>query len=209
MTTQTMPPPPPSSGTRAAHGSTHAAAPLPAAKSPAGTGPTPLVAQLVALVLLALGVAAVQHLLVLLGAISGASWLDETARAADGLEGSSTLVLVAAVVALVLGVLLLLVALKPRPRRTLALKAGSGVHLRRADLRRVVQAAVDDVDGVSSTDVRVRRRSVSVVARSITAPDRDADVESTLRSRAETVCDVVATSPRVRVTVRREKGEDR
>jgi hypothetical protein len=207
MTTQTMPPPP--SGTRTAQDTTPAVAPLPAAKSPAGTGPTPLVAQLVALALLALGVAAVQHLLVRLGTVSGSSWLDETTRAADGLQGSSPLVLVAAVVALVLGVVLLLLALKPRPRRMLALQAESGVHLRRADLRRVVQAAVDDVDGVSSTDVTVRRRTVSVVAHSVAAPDRDAAIESTLRSRAEAVCATVVTPPRVEVTVRHEKGEDR
>jgi hypothetical protein len=91
----------------------------------------------------------------------------------------------------------------------LALQAESGVHLRRADLRRVVQAAVDDVDGVSSTDVTVRRRTVSVVAHSVAAPDRDAAIESTLRSRAEAVCATVVTPPRVEVTVRHEKGEDR
>lgn len=180
--------------------------PLPAAKSPAGTGATPLVAQLVALALVALGVVAVQHLLVQLGAVSGGSWLESTVDAGDGLEGSSPVVLAASIVAIVLGVLLVPVALKPRPRRTLALQASSGVHLRRKDLERVVGAALEGTDGITDADVSVGRRRVKVVAHSVATADRDAALESTVREQVEKVCSAVDPAPRVDVTLRHEKS---
>lgn len=180
--------------------------PLPAAKSPAGTGATPLVAQLLSLALVALGVVAVQHLLVQLGAISGGSWLETTVQAADGVAGDSPVVLGVAIAALVVGVLLLPVALKPRPRRTLALTASSGVHLRRKDLQRVVEAAIDGTDGVTDADVSVGRRRVKVVARSVATTERDTALESTVREQVEKVCAAVDRSPRVTVTIRHEKG---
>lgn len=185
---------------------TQHAAPLPAAKSPAGTGATPLVAQLLALALVALGVVAVQHLLVQLGAVSGDSWLDSVVQSADGVAGDSPAVLAAAIAALVVGVLLLPIALKPRPRRTLALTADSGVHLRRKDLTRVVEAAIDGTDGITDADVSVGRRRVKVVARSVATADRDAALESTVREQVEKVCAAVDRSPRVTVTIRHEKG---
>lgn len=180
--------------------------PLPAAKSPAGTGATPLVAQLLSLALVPLGVVAVQHLLVQLGAISGGSWLETTVQAADGVAGDSPVVLGAAIAALVVGVLLLPVALKPRPRRTLALTASSGVHLRRKDLQRVVEAAIDGTDGVTDADVSVGRRRVKVVARSVATSERDTALESTVREQVEKVCAAVDRSPRVTVAIRHEKG---
>lgn len=192
--------------TTARDATTQHAAPLPAAKSPAGTGATPLVAQLLALALVALGVVAVQHLLVQLGAVSGDSWLDTVVQAADGVAGDSPAVLAAAIVALVVGVLLLPIALKPRPRRTLALTADSGVHLRRKDLTRVVEAAIDGTDGVTDADVSVGRRKVKVVARSVATTDRDAALESTVREQVEKVCAAVDPSPRVDVTIRHEKS---
>ena len=182
--------------TTARNATTQHAAPLPAAKSPAGTGATPLVA---------LGVVAVQHLLVQLGAVSGDSWLDTVVQAADGVAGDSPAVLAAAIVALAVGVLLP-IALKPRPRRTLALTADSGVHLRRKDLARVVEAAIDGTDGVTDADVSVGRRKVKVVARSVATTDRDAALESTVREQVEKVCAAVDQSPRVDVTIRHEKS---
>jgi hypothetical protein len=180
--------------------------PLPAAKSPAGTGASPLVAQLIALALVSLGVVAVQHLLVQLGTVSGDSWAAGVVTAADGLDGRTPAVLAASVVALVVAVLLLPVALKPRPRRMLALRASSGVHLRRQDLKRLLEAAIDGTDGVSGTDVAVGRRRVKVVARSVASTDRDAELEAAVRTHAERVCSVVDPTPRVDVTVRPEKG---
>ncbi|MCO7239685.1 MULTISPECIES: DUF6286 domain-containing protein [unclassified Aeromicrobium] len=192
MTSETTP----STGTR----------PLAAAKSPAGTGASPLVAQLIALALVGLAVVAVQHLLVQLGSVSGSSWLLTVVDAADGIDGRTSAVLAAAVVALVVAVLLLPVALKPRPRRTLALRASSGVHLRRQDLVRVVRAAIDGTDGVTEADVSVRRRRVKVVARSVATADRESELEGAVRARAERVCSAVDPTPRVDVTIRPEKG---
>lgn len=200
MTTEISPP---SGSTETSCDVTH---PLPAAKSPAGTGASPLVAQLIALAFVALGVVAVQHLLALLGAIRGRSWVESAVTAADGLDGRTPAVLATSVVALVLAVLLLPVALKPRPRRTLALRAASGVHLRRQDLKRVVEAAVDGTDVVSGVDVSVGRKRVKVVARSVAATDRDAELDAAVRGRAERVCSAVDPTPRVDVTVRPEKG---
>lgn len=185
---------------------TAGARPVPAAKSPAGTGASPLVAQLLALALVGLAVVAVQHLLVQLGSVSGSSWLLTVVDAADGVEGRTPAVLGAAVVALVAAVLLLPVALKPRPRRTLALRAGSGVHLRRQDLVRVVRAAIDGTDGVTDADVTVGRRRVKVTARSVATSERERELEQAVRDRVERVCSAVDPTPRVDVSIRPEKG---
>ncbi|RYI99195.1 MAG: hypothetical protein EON52_26450, partial [Actinomycetales bacterium] len=150
-----------------------ASGPLRAGKAPVGTGASPLVAQLFALALIALAAVAVQHLLVLTGTASGTSWLASTVESADGIAGDSPVVLIVGIVAAVLGILLLPIALKPRPRKGIALATTTGAHLRRQDLRRIVESAVEGTDAVTDVDVTVTRRRIRVTATSVATKDRD------------------------------------
>ena len=70
---------------------------LRAAKPPVGVGASPLVAQLIAIALVALGAVGVQALLSQTGAIGQAPWTTTALEAVDGTGSDSPVVLVVAV----------------------------------------------------------------------------------------------------------------
>ncbi|RYB94564.1 hypothetical protein EUA93_09550 [Nocardioides oleivorans] len=177
---------------------------LQAAKAPVGTGASPLFAQLVALGLVCLGVVGVQALLVTLDLATGPSWIDAVVDAADGVAGRSVPVLVGGVVAVVLGVLLLPVVVRRRPRKGLALRASTGVHLRRRDLARVITSSLEGTTSVTDCSVKAKRRTVRVVATSVANPDQNAVIESEIGTRADAVLSSLERAPRLRVTVRND-----
>lgn len=185
---------------------THDAAsgPLRAGKAPVGTGASPLVAQLFALALIALAAVAVQHLLVQTGTASGTSWLASTVESTDGIAGDSPIVLVVGIVAVVLGLLLLPIALKPRPRKGIPLATTTGAHLRRRDLRRIVESAVEGTDAVTDVDVTVTRRRIRVTATSVATKDRDPETKAAIEERLTSVSDALERRPVVTTTVRHE-----
>jgi len=178
--------------------------PLRASKPPVGTGASPLVAQLVALALICLGAVAVQHLLVETGAVTGTSWLQTTLDAADGVDGRTPAVLTTAIALIALGLVLLGVALKPRPRKGIPLATTTGAHLRRRDLRRLAEATVENVDGVTGVDVAVTRRRVRVVATSVARPDTDDATRAAIGAQLGSVLDALEHTPRLTVSVRRD-----
>jgi hypothetical protein len=177
---------------------------LRAAKAPVGTGASPLFAQLVALGCISAGVVGVQALLVSLDVASGRSWISSVVDSGDGIDGSSVQVVVAGVVAVVLGVLLLPVVVSRRPRTGLALDANTGVYLRRRDLGRVLEAALDGTASIARVSVRARRRTVLVVATSVDTPDRNAGIETDIGTRVDPVLAALEHSPRLRVGLRNE-----
>ncbi len=172
-----------------------------AAKEPVGTGSAPLFAQLIGLALIGIGVVAVQHLLAAQGAISGSSWLTSVVDAVDGVQGSSPAVLTIGIVAVVLGVLLLPVVFKPRPRTSLTLTASTGVHLTPKDTARIVSAALDDADSITAVKVLATRRKVRVKATTVAPKDRAAEVSSDLRQSAESVLAAFAKPPRLSISL--------
>ncbi|MGJ9423070.1 DUF6286 domain-containing protein [Aeromicrobium sp. CF3.5] len=172
-----------------------------AAKEPVGTGSAPLFAQLIALLLIGVGVVAVQHLLVTQGAISGASWLGSVVDAADGVQGSSPAVLTVGIVAVVLGVLLLPVVFKPRPRTSLTLAASTGVHLTPKDVARIVASAVDDADSITDVSVTATRRKVRVRATTVAPKNRASEVSSDLRQKTEPLLATFSKPPRLAISL--------
>ncbi|GAA1749714.1 DUF6286 domain-containing protein [Aeromicrobium alkaliterrae] len=178
--------------------------PLRAAKAPVGTGASPLVAQLFALALICLGAVAVQHLLVLTNAITGTSWLVSALESTDGLRGDSPAVLAVGIALAAVGLLLLPIALKPRPRKGIPLATATGAHLRRQDLRRIVESAVEGTDAVTDVDVNVTRRRIKVVATSVATADRDAETKAEIDQRLTSVRDALERQPAVTITVRHD-----
>ena len=181
-----------------------ASGPLRAGKAPVGTGASPLVAQLFALALIGLAAVAVQHLLVLQGAASGPSWLASAVESTDGVSGDSPLVLTVGIVAVALGLLLLPVALKPRPRTGIPLATTTGAHLRRQDLRRIVLSAVEGTDAVTDVVAKVTRRRIRVTATSVATKDRDAETTAAIDERLTSVADALERRPAISITVRHD-----
>lgn len=174
------------------------------AKAPVGAGSAPLVAQLIALALVALGVVGVQEALVRTGAISSSSWTSAVVPALDGIRYDDPVVLVVAVVLALVGLLVLPMALLRRPRKAVALEAGTGVYLRTRDLARVAGAAVEGADAVTDVHVKAGRRTLKVRATTVAARDRNDEITADLRDRLASSLGALERTPRVKVSVRNE-----
>lgn len=177
------------------------AAALSPAKPAVGNGSVPFVAQLLALLLVVLGVVVGQHALVRWGWVSGGSWTDSVVSYLDGVQHGSVWVLVIGVVAIVLGVVLLLTALRRRPRRGLQVAARTGVDLRAHDLSRMAEALLGGAGAVTDARVRATRRKVRVRATSGATDDLRAEVADDVRERLEPLLGGLARRPRLKVTV--------
>ncbi len=176
--------------------------PMGAARAPVGTGAVQVVGIVLAVLLTALGVAAVRDTLLAAGLVDGSPWLLDAAGRLDGLRPAGW--------ALALGVLLVLVggwlvlaALRPRPRTGLALRADTGVFLRPSGVSRLASAAAEDVDGVLDSSASTRRRSVSVT---ITTTG-DGNTTDAVREAVTTRLAHLDPTPTVRVRAR--TGADR
>jgi hypothetical protein len=88
----------------------------------------------------------------------------------DGLDGSTAeWWMVPAGVALALvGLWLLVTALRPRSRKTVPATASTGVFLHTRDIARLASDAAGEVDGVLSAASTASRRAVTVTVRSTT-----------------------------------------
>lgn len=155
--------------------------PMEAAKQPIGVGPAPLVGLLVAVLIVAVGVVGVQHALYATDLV-GTSWLDETIEGVDGLR-SALWVLLLGVALIVVGLWLLLGALRPRPKKAVALRAETGVFLRPRDLERLAGAAATDVPGVLDAGASATRRKVTVKVEGTGDQEVAANVTTAVRER--------------------------
>lgn len=100
-----------------------------------------------------------------------------------------------------LGLWLLITALRPRPRTAVALQAETGVFLRPKDLATLARCAAEEVDGVidvtaKATTSRVRVRVTATRAQAVQEPVRAA-VTSRLAA--------LANAPRIDLTVKNER----
>ncbi|WP_187279710.1 DUF6286 domain-containing protein [Quadrisphaera setariae] len=141
-------------------------APLRAAAARTGAGPIGWVGPLLALLLALIGLVLLRDGVFAPRGGTGwpggqQSWLTSATTPVDGLTRAPWVV--AAGVALVLlGLALLVVALRRRTRRVLALAGCSGAHLLPADVARRARAAAEDVDGVLDASASATRRTVVV-----------------------------------------------
>ena len=175
--------------------------PLPAAKTPVGPGAVTVVALMLALLVVAVGVLGVHDALVAAGAASGTPWIDAVVKTFNKLTPAVWLAPVGTALVL-LGLWMLLTALRPRPRTAIALNAKTGVFLRPRDVAKLARNAAQDVDGVTSAKVTVGRRKVAVAARATTTDG----VEQKITQAVTTGLQALAKTPTVRVTVKTERG---
>lgn len=185
------------------HGSDAKPAPLSAAKTPVGVGAAARVGVVVAVLVLALGALGIVEALLGAGVISGASWVGQGATRVNGLTAAAWCVPVGVGLVL-LGLWLLVAAVRPRPRRVVAVTATTGVYLRPADVARLAGAVASRVDGVSDAKATATRRKVTIEAETIIADT------STVGSAIETAVSdrlrPLASPPRVQAKVRAEGG---
>jgi hypothetical protein len=174
-----------------------------AARPPVGTGSSPLVAQLIALALIGLGILGIQEALVRTSAITSSSWTSAVVDAVDGLTTATWVLIVGAVLA-VLGLLLLPIVFKRRPRKTVSLSASTGVYLRTRDLGRIAEGAIAGIDTVTDVSVKASRKKVRVTATTVAGTDRNADIADDVRARLAPCLGALEHPPRIKVSVTNE-----
>lgn len=172
---------------------------LTAPKAPVSPGVITAVGIVLALLVVALGVVGLHDALVAANAVRGGSWSAAAVSAVDGTRRALWLVPVGALAVLV-GLWLLLTALRPRPRTAIALRADTGVVLRPRDVAQLARSTAGEVDGVTSASASARRRRVSVA---VVATSQDG-VRDAVAAAVAARFAALSTTPSVRVTVTTE-----
>ncbi|MGL5817903.1 MAG: DUF6286 domain-containing protein [Phycicoccus sp.] len=173
-------------------------APLDAARAPVGPGAVTVVGALLAVGVTALGVVAVQTAASAAGLVSGEPWLATWLTGVDGQRPPSWTP-AAAVPAALIGLWLLLVAVKPRPRTGVQVSAQTGVFLRPKDVARLARATADDVDGVVDVSAAATRRAVTLRV----GTTGDDGVAARVGAAVSDRLTPLARTPRVRVSMKK------
>ncbi len=151
------------------------------ARQQTGAGRIGLVGPVMAIIVTGIGVVLLHDTIARTDTRPGRTW---TAAMVDGLDRVTAewWMIPAGVGIALVGVWLIITALRPRSRKTLAVTSQTGVFLHTRDIARLASAAADDVDGVLAASTVASRRKIAVTVES----DRDgvADVvRDTVRQR--------------------------
>jgi hypothetical protein len=171
-------------------------------RTPRATPAAVPAAILVAVGALGLAVVAARELLIMRGTFANAPWIRNTFQWLGRLHWSDWIVPVA-VGAIVLGIVFIVAALKPRPRTHLPLAVGDTpiVWLRPTDLARNSSSHANTVPGVLSAHTTVDRKHVTVrVVRTESTPA--GDVAISVREAVEPTLSLLGRSPELRVQVK-------
>ncbi|WP_030441501.1 DUF6286 domain-containing protein [Actinoplanes subtropicus] len=177
---------------------------MPAARQPTGAGRIGVVGPVLATLLVAVGVVLLHDAVAEADNTPGRSWLAAFVDDINGLTAQWWMIPAGVAVALI-GVWLIVTALRPRSRKTLAVASATGVHLRTSDIARLASAAADDVDGVLSAGSVAGRRTVTVTVESDTAGIAD-QVHDAVAQRLAALADPVKVKIRVRSHLRHREG---
>lgn len=171
---------------------------LHAAKVPVASGVLPLLGVIWALGLIGLGVALIREVLVHANAVSGSLWVAKTVTYLNDRPPMDWMV-PAGVAAALLGLVLVVLALRPRARKELAVSARTGVFLTTASIRRLAESAAADVDGVDTTSVSASRSKVVVDVTTLSADS--ADTKSRIELAVTAALASLTTQPTIKVKV--------
>jgi hypothetical protein len=168
-----------------------------AARQKTGSGRVGMVGPVLALLLAALGVLLIRDALIAFDVLPGTALLPATLDRLSGWTAEWWMVPAGAATALV-GLWLVVTALRPRSRKTLPVTSATGVFLHVRDVARLASDAAEDVDGVVSATATASRRTVTVAVRSTAMPGIVEGVTDAVTRRLRTL----ETPPRVKVHVR-------
>ncbi len=156
---------------------------------------------LLALAVIALGIAGVQHASSSAGWINESSWLDWIATKAEVLRPADWMTY-AGIAAAVIGLWLIATALKPRRPTHLAV-GDADIWIRPGDLARLAADTARTTSEVSTASSKSNRRTVKVTATAVTADT--VQLTQSLNTAITNRLQPVQPSPRIRVHVTPEE----
>ncbi|NLG54556.1 MAG: Asp23/Gls24 family envelope stress response protein [Rhodococcus sp.] len=162
-------------------------------------------AVIIALLVIGLAVVAARELLIFHNAFDGAPWIRNTVEWAARLHWSEWIIPVIVACAAA-GTVLLVAAIKPRPRTHVPISASAGapvVWMRPTDVARTTSSHAAAVPGVAAarTTVTPKRVTVHVTAHDA-GSDKVADIEAAVRIAVEPGLSQLGSTPTLRVKVR-------
>ncbi len=171
-------------------------------RTPRATPAAVPAAIIIAVTALGLALVSARELLIMRGTFANAPWIRNTVEWLGRLHWSEWIV-PAAVSAIVLGVVFIVAAVKPRPRTHLPLRVGDTpiVWFRPTDLARHCSSHARTAPGVQSAHTTVDRKHVTVrVVRS--EAFSAGDVAISVREAVEPTLSLLGTAPELRVQVK-------
>ncbi|MFB9376663.1 DUF6286 domain-containing protein [Kineococcus gynurae] len=180
------------------HPGAHAQTTMPPARPATGAGPIGVVGPVLAVLLVGLGVVVGREALVADGYVAGSSWAAPALGAVDGLTPTPLVVAIGVVAALV-GLWLVVTALRPRSRT--AVPVDERISLSGRDVARLASGAAADVDGVLDVSTTATRRRVVTTVDALSP-----DVSREVQARVEQRLSAIAAQPQVQVKVRTRSG---
>lgn len=114
-----------------------------------------------AVIVIVLGGLGIREALVAAGWIGGQRWVADAVGAVDGAAPASWMT-IAGVAVVVLGAVLVLLAVKPRRRRAVAVESQTAIYIDLSDVARIATAAAESVAGVTSARSTATRKKVTV-----------------------------------------------
>lgn len=167
-----------------------------AARQQTGAGRIGLLGPLMALTLTGVGVVLLHDAIAEADDRPGRTWLTALVDGADGATAEWWMIPAGVGIAL-LGVWLIITALRPRSRKSVAVTSRTGVFLRTRDIARLASTAADDIDGVLSARSVASRRRIKVTVES----DREG-VADLIRDAVGRRLSALVSPPKVTVQVR-------
>ena len=169
------------------------------AKEPLALPAAGFTGPLVALLLLAAGAVGIRDGAVGAGWIDGTPWTETAAQWVDGLAFAGWMIPIA-IVSIVLGLFLLVAALKPRRRTALEVAAQTSVYIEPSGVARIAADAARSVDGVLDARASATRRSVTVRA-DITGDERS-ELEKAIADQVGIALEPLTAAPKTKVRTR-------
>jgi len=173
------------------------------ARTPVAAPAAAAVGIVVAVLFIGIGLVGVRDALVRVGVLGGRSWTGSAAGRVEGLTPGWWMV-PAGIGAALIGLWLIVLAVKPRRRTAVLVSAGCPVWIRPRDIARIAAYTAGQASASLDASAAATRRAVTVTVTTI-----DADAESVRHQVSDAVAvrlEALAEPPRIRVRPRVQAG---
>jgi hypothetical protein len=179
--------------------------PMRAARRPISAGFLSVMGIIWSVLVIALAVVCIRDALVALDAVGGRPWITGVTEWFDGTLATRWMYAIG-IGCIVLGLLLLIPAVRPRPRRGIEVDAQTSVLVSKSALRRLATSSARDLDGVDTVSVRASRTWVKVDA-TVLSSSRVKEVEAAIAGAVIDRLSSLRDKPGIRVRATSVGGE--